>query len=550
MNNNISSTFAALYEEAVTKFFSRKKEHWSIFANEFLQEIGDIRQGRKENHLLDDKELLSNLTKSHKIPEDFNTESNEEITTILKFLALNSKNWENPASVENVITMPSDAALYGYMIGAMVNPNLVYNEYAGIATTLEKIVAKKIANMVGYDTEKSTGIFTAGGTFCNLYGYLAGIRKSIPYSKDYGLDGGHIEYRIINSMGGHYSNVTNLSLLGVDIKRKTIRIQVEKHHDIDIKKLENQMRSCFNVGCVIPTIMLTLGTTDTFGTDDIKLVYDLREKLCEEYNIEIKPHIHVDSAVGWALIFFLDYDFKNNPLQINQATLQGLEHNMLNFRNLKYADSFTVDFHKWGYVPYTSSLVMFKDKGDLKHLANSDENFSYFEADSDYSENYHYTIECSRGGAGVFGAYAGLEYMGVKGYQITLAHCLQNANYFRERLESFSNIKVIASDNQGPNVCFRIYDKNINGSDEFEYEFNIKNSENYTDRLKENSKYHRSIFLKRKGIGLYSNWVESISYTAFDKQEKHLRIPGEKAVFMNPRTTRDDIDAFINNLFA
>ena len=56
------------------------------------------------------------------------------------------------------------------------------------------------------------------------------------------------------------------------------------------------------------------------------------------------------------IIFFLDYDFNSNPLAINDITLEGLRQNVAKFKHLKYADSITIDFHKWGYVPYTSSL--------------------------------------------------------------------------------------------------------------------------------------------------------------------------------------------------
>lgn len=143
----------------------------------------------------------------------------------LLFAGALSKDWENPSSVENVITMSADPAIYGAQLGILANPNLVYSEYAGVAEELEKKVVRQIALLAGYDPERATGIFTQGGTFCNLYGYLLGIRKSLPEAKHKGL-GHYQDYRIINSQGGHYSNITNLSLLGVDIENKTIRIQV------------------------------------------------------------------------------------------------------------------------------------------------------------------------------------------------------------------------------------------------------------------------------------------------------------------------------------
>ncbi len=40
----------------------------------------------------------------------------------------------------------------------------------------EKTVIRKVANLIGYDADKASGLFTQGGTMCNLYGYLFGIR--------------------------------------------------------------------------------------------------------------------------------------------------------------------------------------------------------------------------------------------------------------------------------------------------------------------------------------------------------------------------------------
>lgn len=246
----------------------------------------------------------------------------------------------------------------------------------GMAEELERVVVRQIANLVGYDPQQATGVFTQGGTFCNLYEYLFGIRKALPQSKNLGLEYGQ-DYRMINSQGGHYSNTTNLSLLGVNISRKTICIKLTQASNMD---LEDQLSACFRLGCIVPTIMLTMGTTDTFAVDPVKPVRDLADRLARKFSIA-QPHIHVDSAVGWPLIFFLDYDFDANPLHILSKTLEGIRRNVEQFRELKYADSFTVDFQKWGYVPYTSSLVMVKDRASMKALEHDPENFSYFEKD-------------------------------------------------------------------------------------------------------------------------------------------------------------------------
>ena len=100
-------------------------------------------------------------------------------------------------------------------------------------------------------------------------------------------------------------------------------------------------------------------------------------------------------------------------------------------KGLKEADSFTVDFQKWGYAPYTSSLLMVRDRQDFEALRQQSSYFSYFE-DKLKSKTYlQSTIECSRGAAGVFSAYSALQFLGKEGYQTILAHGLQNANYMR-----------------------------------------------------------------------------------------------------------------------
>ena len=549
----VHPVFSEKFQSVKERFFSRNPAYWPCFADPGFRHIVDFRR-----RYLPPDEMLAAYPRGAQLHHELVSESaipryaglpDGRPDPMLEFAAALSKDWENPASVENVITMPCDPGIYGAMIGALANPNLVYHEYSGMADELEKTVVRQIACLAGYDPELATGIFTQGGTFCNLYGYLTGIRKSLPEAKQYGMGYIH-DYRIINSQGGHYSNVTNLSLLGVDIQKRTIRIQITENNEIDLDDLERHLRACFELRCVVPAIMLTMGTTDTFAVDRVKPVHDLRNRLCGHYGIDPLPHIHVDSAIGWSMLFFLDYDFAANPLAIHPATLEGIRRNVEFFRELRYADSFTVDFQKWGYVPYTSSLVMFKNRDDLKYLENDPENFHYFESDLQGQTHLQATIECSRGAGGVFGAYAALKYLGVEGYQIVLAHCLQNANYFRHRLGQLGFVKILASENQGPSVGFRIYNPDVvqDPEAEFEFEYRIQDTEEYARRLERNNRWHRQVFLERGKIGLYTNWVAFIAHTSYDDLGRYRRIPGEKAVFMNPATTREAIDTFIGNI--
>lgn len=122
--------------------------------------------------------------------------------------------------MENVIGAPCDAGIYGAALASVTNPNLLYKDYAGLVVELEEAVIRQMASLVGYDAEQATGVFTAGGTFCNMYGYLFGICKNLPDSLRHGINSGQ-DYRFINSKGGHYSNITNLAVLGADVSRNS-----------------------------------------------------------------------------------------------------------------------------------------------------------------------------------------------------------------------------------------------------------------------------------------------------------------------------------------
>ena len=554
-DNQLSQEFLKHYLEVRKNFFSRNPELWPIFNDPIAKRIIENREEKFQSQksykeFANGEFLRESLLDENEVPQE-STIDGKSITDTLAFVGSLSKNWEDPSSVENVVGMASDPAIYGSVLAMISNPNMVHREYCEMSEDLERASIRMMANLAGYDVEHATGIFTQGGTFCNIYGYLLGIRKNLPSAKYFGM-GYTADYRIINSQGGHYSNITNLSLLGVSIKEKTIRIRMEENNHIDLKDLEYQMEACFRLKCVVPVIMLTMGTTDTFGVDRVYPVYEIRERLCEKFGVKEKPHIHVDSAIGWTMLFYLDYDFDNNPLNINPQTLEGLKRNKEKFEELKYADSFTVDFQKWGYVPYTSSLVMIKNKEDLRSMENDPENFQYFEKEKQGHTHLQSTIECSRGATGIYGAYAAMKYMGKSGFQTIIAHCLQNANYFRCKLKQFPYVKVLSSENQGPSVGFRIYNPETvtSADDEFHLEYNKNSNEEYMVRLQKNNTFHRDIFLKRGKVGLYTNWVGVIAHSSYDELNNYVGIPGEKAVFMNPKTTREEIDLFIDNLLA
>ena len=239
----VASAFRDEIDRIRALFFSRDPACWPVFSDPVFSEIVNFRKHhmplRERVQQFPDGEGLLRQVREQKCLPPGVRDPRHGVDPILVFAAALSKNWEDPASVENVITSPSDPALFGSMVGILANANLVHPEYSEMAGELESLGISQMASLAGYDPARATGVFTQGGTFCNLYGYLLGLRKSLPQSREFGLETGH-DYRIINSSVGHYSNMTNLSLLGVNIRRKTIRIRATENNDMDLDDLERQ----------------------------------------------------------------------------------------------------------------------------------------------------------------------------------------------------------------------------------------------------------------------------------------------------------------------
>ena len=115
--------------------------------------------------------------------------------------------------------------------------------------------------------------------------------------------------------------------------------------------------------------MITIGTTDACSLDNIKEVHEVIEELAKKYPNAHRPHLHVDAAIGWAFSFYNNYDLKENKLSFRKSMIEKLAHIQSVCQNFHLADSITLDIHKTGFAPYSSSFVIIKNKDDFKTLS-------------------------------------------------------------------------------------------------------------------------------------------------------------------------------------
>ncbi len=290
------------------------------------------------------------------------------------------------------------------------------------------------------------------------------------------------------SDAGHYCAANIVGWLGIGTNN-LITIPTTEENEIDLGQLEREVRTALGGGKKIAAIIATLGTTDAFGLDDLESIVALRDTVVEDFQLDYQPHIHADAVIGWAWSVFNDYDFEENPLGFRPRTIRALAGACRRIRHLSLADSVGVDFHKTGFTPYISSLVLVKNRADLELVKRHPEQMPYLYQFGDYRPGM-YTLETSRAGTGPLAALANFQLFGEQGLRVILGHIVEMTQLLREYLEGREGTTVLNRSNFGPVTLFRAYPDGVDT-------FSIKQDEfedaAYRDSLFAHNDYNRKI---------------------------------------------------------
>lgn len=394
--------------------------------------------------------------------------------------------WGHPRSQVNVVPPPSIASIIGMLLPAVYNPNLCSDESGRRVSEAEVRATAMSADLLGYDAETAGGLFTFGGTGTLLYGVKVGLEKACPNCLKQGVPGNLV---LLASKQSHYSCHNVAGWLGIG-EENVISIPSRADNSIRVDALGAAAREALAAGKRIAAIVGTMGSTDAFGIDDLAAIVKLRDQLVEEFQLDYRPHIHADAVIGWAWSVFNDYDFEENPLDFRGRTVRALAKAHHEIRHLHLADSLGIDFHKTGYVPYVSSLVLFKDGQDLTRLRHRREAMPYlFQAGEHHPAMY--SLETTRSGTGPMAALANLLLLGKQGLQVLLGHAVEMAEVLREMLESNPHTSVLNGRNVGPVTLFRVYPE---GVDTFQVKDRELSEESYQEELRRHNAFNRAIF--------------------------------------------------------
>ena len=393
--------------------------------------------------------------------------------------------WGHPRTQINICPPPTVASLVAQVVAGLASPNLVWDEVSQRFAVAEVEVAAMVSELVGYDPQASAGIFTFGGMGCTLYASRIGLEKALPGSLKEGI---RQDAAILASSSGHYCKLTVAGWLGLGHKN-VYSIPTDGRNQILLDQLEQKAREILSGGGRIACLIATVGSTDSFALDDLEGILDLRDRLVAEFSLDYRPHVHADAVIGWAWSVFRGYPWEDNPLGFRPRTIRALAATVERLTGLERADSIGIDFHKTGFTPYVSSMLLVKNSDDLRRLGRSYEEMPYLFQTGEYHPGL-FTLETSRSGGGILAALANLLLFGRTGLQSLLGHLVEKAQVLRELLEARPYLTIVNRENFGPVTLFRAYPA---GVDTFRVHERELSDRDFADQLRAYNDYNRQL---------------------------------------------------------
>lgn len=248
------------------------------------------------------------------------------LAELTRVLAAGAADPADPRCAAHLHCPPLAVAVAADVAVAALNQSMDSWDQAPAATVIEQQVIAALAEIVGYDREKSAGVMTGGGTESNLMGLLL-ARDAAP---------GRI--RIFCSPYAHFTISRSAMILGLGKDAVTV-VPADAKSRMDPVALHAALEASADRAVVVATA----GTTD-LGTID---------PLAEIVEVAVKfgAWVHVDAAYGGGVLF--------------SRRLSGL------VKGIAGADSVGLDLHKLGWQPAPAGIFLTRERESFAPLALS-----------------------------------------------------------------------------------------------------------------------------------------------------------------------------------
>lgn len=317
----------------------------------------------------------------------------------------------------------NEKAVLGELLAVLLNNSMYTFKAAGAQVGVEKIVLRKVCEIIGWD-ENADGTFATGGSMTN---FMSMLMARDAFNSKIRFEGVQQKMTVYTSIESHYSIPKNASFAGIG--RNNVRyIPVNKVGEMNPSDLDKAIAQDIADGFHPVMVNATAGTTVLGAFDNVEEI----SAVCKKHDV----WMHVDGAYCGSVIFSEKY----------KHHLKGLEN----------VDSFSFNAHKMIGTPLTCSLIVVKDK---KHLRDSFANEAeyLFQTDEDDFNPGKTSLQCGRRNDALK-FWTLWKSVGTKGLEKIVDHQFDLADTARDYVRNHPDYQLYSFDDSIA-VCFKY--KNI-----------------------------------------------------------------------------------------
>ena len=320
--------------------------------------------------------------------------------------------------------LPTDPI--GHALTAALNQNVTGYQSAPGATAVERTVIGWLCALAGLP-HGSDGLLVSGGSVANLSAIAAAVYRALgPEFCKLGIHGG-MRPVILAAETAHFSIQRAAVMLGLG-RVGVETVAVDDDHRLDVRALQAKLEALAGqperkVCCVVASAGTTaLGVVDPLA--DIAA-------LCSRYRV----WLHVDAAYGGAVL-------------LSDALRGRLE-------GIGRADSITIDLHKWGYLAFDASALLYREPAFARELYAFEADYAEYGQDM-RPETYRFfdmSPEVSRRNRAL-PVYLAWRHYGLEILGRNVEHNAECARYLAELVVAASDMELIGKPDLSI-CCFR-----------------------------------------------------------------------------------------------
>lgn len=321
-------------------------------------------------------------------------------------------NWHHPHALFNINPSPLLDTVALTTMTALYNPNAIWDISSGKFTLIERRTISHLAQLAGWN-HPAGGAFTSGGRATLMYAIKSGINRCDPDAIDLGL---RHRYAVLVSANAHFSVESVCNYLGLG-KSAVRRIDHLRDGRMDTDALEAAFRRAVADNVRVACVILSGGGTINLAIDPVDRARAVVERVALAAGLPYVPHIHLDTVISWAWLAYTRDWPRESTATLPVVVQDKIDRAARAITGVRFADSFSADFHKTGLSPYAASVYITKHAEQFADINRGMADPRAVEERFGEVCNFDRTLENSRSCTGIIASYHVLQRLGVQGIQ-------------------------------------------------------------------------------------------------------------------------------------